>query len=171
MINRPGSFFAIKDGGMKRILCVASIALLVSACAVTDRKNKLAVAAVTGGLAGAFVGWQVFGAGTSGLLGIFAIGGVSAGAAYLAADSLLPRDRESLHRATYHSLQDTPAGQPTRWDSPDSDATATITPKRNFYAKDGRFCREFNVFFRLGKSRETHTRTACRGFDGSWQTI
>lgn len=156
---------------MKRILCVASIALLLSACTATDRKNKLAVAAVAGGLAGVFVGWEVFGAGTTGLLAMFGIGVGGAGAAYLAADTLLPPDRESLHRATYHSLQDTTAGQTTRWKSRDSDAEASITPKRHFYAKDGRFCREFNVFFRLGKSRETFTRTACRGFDGSWQTI
>lgn len=155
---------------MKRVLCVASIALLVSACAVTDRKNKLAVATVTGALSGAYVGWQVFGAGATGILGIFAIGGVSAGAAYLAADSLLPRERESLHRATYRSLQDGAAGVTTTWTSADAKVRASITPIRSFVSKKGRLCRKFAVVFHIGKSRESFTRTACRGHDGSWQT-
>ena len=64
---------------MKKILCVVLIALVLSGCALTDRKNKLAVAAVAGGLAGAMIGWSVFGPGTEGILGALAIGGVSAG--------------------------------------------------------------------------------------------
>jgi len=41
---------------MKRIARLGLVALLVSGCTVTDRKNKLAVAAVTGGTAGAYIG-------------------------------------------------------------------------------------------------------------------
>ena len=55
---------------MKKILCVVLIALVLSGCALTDRKNKLAVAAVAGGLAGAMIGWSVFGPGTEGILAI-----------------------------------------------------------------------------------------------------
>ena len=156
---------------MKRLLCLAVIALIISACTVTDRKNKLAVAAITGGLAGAFVGFEIFGSGTSGLLGGAAIGGVSAGAAYLVADTLLPREAQSLNNATYDTLQNTPSGQTSTWSDPNAETTASITPMRNFRTKDGRLCRDFVVVFRIGESRESVKRTACQGFDGSWQTI
>jgi surface antigen len=157
---------------MKKILCVALIAYLLSGCALTDRKNKLAVAAVAGGLAGAMIGWSVFGPGTEGILGALAIGGVSAGTAYLVTDEMLWREKESLHRATYQSLQDGKEGQPTSWVSPDSSSTrASITPMRTFRDKDGKLCRDFVVVFDIGKTRESVMRTACQGVDGAWQTI
>ena len=156
---------------MKKVLCLATLALVISSCAVTDRKNKLAVATVTGGVAGAFVGWTVFGPGGSGILGSLVVGSLGAGAGYLATDTLLPRERESFHRATYHSLQGMPEGQPTKWTSADTGTTASITPLRSFRAKDGKLCRDFVVVFKIGESRESVKRTACRGVDGSWQTI
>ncbi len=156
---------------MKRVLCLFALALVISSCAVTDRRNKLAVATVTGGVAGAFVGWTVFGPGGSGILGSLVVGGLGAGAGYLATDTLLPRERESFHRATYHSLQGTPEGQSTHWKSKDSGTTARITPLRSFRTKDGKLCREFVVDFTIGKSRDSVKRVACRGVDGSWQTI
>ena len=48
---------------MKKILCLTVIVLLLSGCAITDKKNKLAMAAVVGGVAGGFVGFSVFGPG------------------------------------------------------------------------------------------------------------
>ena len=155
---------------MKRLLCLAVIALILSSCAVTDRRNKLAVAAVTGGLAGAFVGWEVFGPGTAGLLVGAAVGGASAGAAYLVADTLLPREAQSLNQATYETLENAPSGQTATWSGPNAKTAASITPIRTFRNKEGRLCRDFVVVFRIGESRESVKRTACRGFDGSWQT-
>ena len=156
---------------MKKILCCAALALFLSSCAVSERRNQLAVAAVTGGLAGAFVGWQVFGAGGEGVLGAFAIGGASAGFGYLMADTLIPRERESFQKAAYRSLQVTPDGQATQWSSGDAAARASITPMRSFRDKAGRLCREFVVAYIIGKSRDSMKRTACRGADGSWRTI
>jgi surface antigen len=158
-------------GRMKKILCVALIAYVLSGCALTDRKNKLAVATVAGGLAGAMIGWSVFGPGSEGILGALAIGGVSAGAAYLITDEMLWREKESLHRATYQSLQDGKEGQPTNWASHDSSTRASITPLRTFRDKDGKLCRDFVVVFDIGKTRESVMRTACQGADGAWQTI
>ena len=156
---------------MKKILCCAAIAFFLSSCAVSERRNQLAVAAVTGGLAGAFVGWQAFGPGGEGILGALAIGGASAGFGYLMADTLIPRERESFQKAAYQSLQATPDGQPTQWSSGDAAARASITPMRSFRDKAGRMCREFVVVYTIGKSRDSMKRTACRGADGSWQTI
>jgi surface antigen len=154
---------------MKKILCLALIALFVSGCMVTDRKNKLAVAAVTGGAAGAYIGWNIFGGGSA-LLGALAIGGLGAGAGYLAADTLLPRERDSLHRATYQSLEGADDGQAAAWKSTDTDATARITPVRSFVGRDGQPCREFVIQYQLGESRESIRRTAARAVDGSWRT-
>jgi len=156
---------------MKKVLCLAMIAYLLSGCALTDRKNKLAVAAVTGGLAGAFVGFSVFGPGTPGLFGAMTIGAAGAGTAYLITDEMLLREQESLHRATYETLQNGPEGRPTTWLSPDSETSASITPMRTFHDKTGRLCRDFVVVFDIGKTRESVMRTACKGYDGSWQTI
>ena len=158
-------------GRMKKVLCLAMIAYLLSGCALTDRKNKLAVAAVTGGLAGAFVGFSVFGPGTPGLFGAMTIGAAGAGTAYLITDEMLLREQESLHRATYETLQNGPEGRPTTWLSPDSETSASITPMRTFHDKTGRLCRDFVVVFDIGKTRESVMRTACKGYDGSWQTI
>jgi surface antigen len=164
-------FYSKGVGRMKKILCLAMIAYLVSGCALTDRKNKLAVAAVTGGLAGAMIGWSVFGPGTPGIFGALTIGGVSAGAAYLVTDEMLWREKESLHRATYQSLQEGKEGQPTTWTSQDSSTRASITPMRTFHDKQGRLCRDFVVVFDIGKTRESVMRTACQGVDGAWQTV
>lgn len=156
---------------MKRFLCLAAIALVLSACTTPDRKNKLAMAAISGTLIGASIGYGVVGLGTDGILAGFAAGTVGGVAGYAIADELLPQEQESLHRATYHSLQDMPAGQTTEWTSRDSGTTASITPMRSFRAKDGRLCRVFVVIFRIGESRESVQRTACRGPDGAWQTL
>jgi surface antigen len=161
-------FYGKGIGRMKKVLCLAMIAYLVSGCALTDRKNKLAVAAVTGGLAGAFVGWSVFGPGASGLFGAMTIGAAGAGVAYLVTDEMLWRERESLHKATYQTLQQ---GEPMTWTSPDSDTRASITPMRTFRDKAGRLCRDFVVVFDIGKSRESVMRTACQGTDGAWLTV
>ena len=50
-------------------------AFLVSGYAVTDRKNKLAVATATVGAAGASIGRNMFGAGSSTVSGALALGG------------------------------------------------------------------------------------------------
>ena len=156
---------------MKRIICVVALAVLLSSCAVTDRRNKLAVAALTGLIAGGFVGYQVFGPGNEGVLGGFAIGGASAAFGYFMADTLLPRERQSFQRVTYQTLQESPEGQVTTWESSDSKATADITPIRSFKDKGGRLCREFVIAFTYQNSNETVNRTACRGYDGSWITV
>jgi len=164
-------FYGKGVGRMKKILCLAMIAYLVSGCALTDRKNKLAVATVVGGLAGAMIGWSSFGPGTPGIFGALTIGGVGAGTAYLITDEMMWREKESLHKATYQSLQNGQEGQPTQWTSQDSSTKASITPMRSFRDKDGRLCRDFAVVFDIGKTRESVMRTACQGADGAWQTV
>jgi len=157
---------------MKKILCLAIIACLISGCALTDKKNKLAVAAVVGGVAGGFLGFSAFGPGTSGLLGAAAIGGVSAGAAYLLTEEMLRREeRASLHQATYQTLQYGKEGEESAWKGPQSGASAKIMPLRTFRDQAGRLCRDFVVVFDIGSTRESIKRTACQGVDGSWQTI
>jgi surface antigen len=169
----PGTrvlFYGKGNGRMKKVLCLAMIAYLLAGCALTDRKNKLAVAAVTGGLAGAYVGFSALGPGTAGLFGAMTIGAAGAGAAYLLTDEMLLRERESLHRATYDTLQNGREGQARTWISPDSDTSASITPMRTFHDKAGRLCRDFVVVFNIGKTRESLMRTACKGYDGAWET-
>lgn len=157
---------------MKKVLCLAVIAALLSGCAITDKKNKLALATVVGGLAGGFVGFGVFGPGTTGMLTGIALGGASAGAAYLVTEEALRREeRAALHRATYQSLQHGAEGESTQWLGPQSGASARIMPTRTFRDRAGRLCRDFVIVFDIGKTRESIERTACKGVDGSWQTI
>jgi surface antigen len=165
-------FYCKGVGRMKKILCLTVIALFLSGCAITDKKNKLAMAAVVGGVAGGFVGFSVFGPGTSGMLAAFALGGASAGAAYLATEEVLYREeRAELHRATYQSLQHGKEGEATEWVGPQSGASAKIMPTRTFRDQAGRLCRDFVVVFDIGRTRDSVKRTACQGIDGSWQTI
>jgi len=157
---------------MKKILCLAVIVSLLTGCAITDKKNKLAMAAVVGGVAGGFVGFSVFGPGTSGMIAALAIGGASAGAAYLATEEVLYREEKAeLHQATYQSLQYGKEGEATEWVGPQSGASAKIMPMRTFRDQAGRLCRDFVVVFDIGKTRDSVKRTACQGIDGSWQTI
>lgn len=95
---------------MNRIARLGLVALLVAGCAVIERKNKLAVAAVTGGGA---------------------------------------------------------AGKAAVWKNADADAAAKITSVRSFVESWGRHCREFHIRFRVGASRETLRRSACRAADGA----
>lgn len=165
--------FCVKGvGRMKKILCLAVIASLLSGCALHDKKNKLAVAAVAGGVAGGFLGFSAFGPGTAGILGSLAIGGVSAGAAYLVTEEMLRREeRASLRKATYQSLQYGEEGEEAVWTAPQSGASAKIMPLRTFRDQAGRLCRDFVVVFDIGRTRESIKRTACKGIDGSWQTV
>jgi surface antigen len=157
---------------MKKILCLAVIVSLLTGCAITDKKNKLAMAAVVGGVAGGFVGFSVFGPGTSGMLAGMALGGVSAGAAYLATEEVLYREEKAaLHQATYQSLEYGKEGEATEWVGPQSGASAKIMPMRTFRDQAGRLCRDFVVVFDIGRTRDSIKRTACQGIDGSWQTI
>jgi surface antigen len=159
------------ESPMKRLLCVALIALSVSGCALRDRDNKLATAAITGALVGGFIGWEVFGPGTSGMLGATFVGAGGAGAAYLATNYVLIREQEALHHTTYDALESVPPGQTARWKSADSEMSASITPLHTFFDKDGRPCREFVIVYQIGQSQETMRRTACRTINGAWQTI
>lgn len=165
-------FYCKGVGRMRKILCLAVIVSLLTGCAITDKKNKLAMAAVVGGVAGGFVGFSVFGPGTSGLMAALAIGGASAGAAYLATEEVLYREeRASLHQATYQSLQYSKEGQATDWSGSQSGTSAKIMPTRTFRDQAGRLCRDFVVVFDIGKTRDSVMRTACQGVDGSWQTV
>lgn len=157
---------------MKKILCLAVVAYLVSGCAITDKKNKVGFATAVGGLAGGLLGFAAFGPGTNGLLAGLAIGAAGAGTAYLVTEEFLAREeRASLHRATYQSLQNGQEGQPMAWTGHQTGTSATIMPTRTFRDRAGRLCRDFVVVFDIGETRESVMRTACQGVDGSWQTI
>jgi surface antigen len=168
-----GVLFCTKGvGRMKKILCLAIIAFMLSGCAISDKKNKLAVAAVAGGVAGGFLAFSAFGPGTAGILGAMAIGGVSAGAAYLVTEEALRREeRASLRDATYQTLQYGQEGEESVWTGPQSGASAKIMPLKTFRDQAGRLCRDFVVVFDIGRTRESIKRTACQGIDGSWQTV
>jgi len=165
-------FYCKGVGRMKKVMCLVVIVSLLTGCAITDKKNKLAMAAVVGGVAGGFVGYTVFGPGTTGMLAALAIGGASAGTAYLATEEVLYREEKvALHQATYQTLQYGKEGQATEWLGPQSGASAKIMPTRTFRDQAGRLCRDFVVVFDIGKTRDSIMRTACQGVDGSWQTI
>jgi len=94
---------------MKKLVSLILLALLVSGCAVSDRKNMLALP----------------------------IGSFGAGAEWLAADTPLPREKESLHQATYRSLEGGADEQAAQWKSTDTDGSAPITPVRCFVGRKG----------------------------------
>lgn len=147
-----------------------SMALFATACQSTATQgNKQTIGtlggAVVGGVLGSNVGkgsgqmWAI-GAGT--LLG--ALVGNEIGSSLDRADIAYANQAESrAHTARM--------GETINWNNPETGNRGTVTPVRDGYADNGRYCREYQQTINVGGKQETGYGTACRQPDGSWEII
>lgn len=154
-------------------LAIFGLVLALGACQITDRENRLAMATLVGGAAGATLGWFTVGGGTMGsILGATLIGTAGATAGYLAANHYMPPDdKKKMSDATYQTLASAKTGDTKQWGDPKSGSYGTVTATREFIAKNGRTCREFVSTVTVGDKAQSFEGGACRLPDGAWQSI
>lgn len=123
------------------------------------------VGAVLGGVAGSQLGsgsgrlWAT-GAGT--LLG--ALAGSEIG------KSLDRADRVYMARAN-DQAKEAPIGETISWNNPERDTRGSVTPVRDGYSQNGRYCREFQQVVVIGGREQEAYGTACQQPDGSWEIV
>lgn len=79
------------------------------------------------------------------------------------------QDRTKMEKTANHSLENTPSGQTSSWNNPDSGNGGSFTPTKT-YQQNGQYCRDFTHQIKVdGKTQEGYG-TACRQPDGSWKT-
>ena len=154
-------------------LAILGLVLMLGACQLSDRENKLAISTLVGAAAGATLGWFTIGGGNMGsILGAALIGTAGATAGYLAADYYLPPDdKKAMSDATYQTLASAKMGETKQWGDPKSGSHGTVTATREFVAKNGRICREFVSTVTVGDKAQSFEGSACRLPDGAWQSI
>ncbi len=147
---------------------VALAALLaLGACASDPGPKQTAgtiVGAVAGGLAGSTIG------GGSGR--IVAIGIGSLLGAYVGSEvgrSMDRADQRYAARTAQYSLEHKPAGSTSTWVNPDNGHSGTVTPRRSFESRSGRYCREYQTTVTIDGRTQSAFGAACRERDGSWQ--
>ncbi len=157
---------------MKKTAAVA-LAVLLSACQVTDRNNKLAMSTVVGAVTGGVIGWFTLGGGTGGsTLGALALATAGGGAGYLLAERMLPReDRAAMDRTVYETLASAETGETRRWGDPRHGPFGTVTATRTFRNRNGALCRDFTATVTIEGKEKRFDSTACRLHDGAWRTI
>lgn len=129
---------------------------------------KPLLGAVIGGLAGGAAGSQI--GGGSGKL--WATGAGAVLGAFIGSEvgkSLSRADQAYAARTTQNTLERQPSGTTGHWRNPDSGHAGTVTPRRTYQTRSGRYCREFTQTIRVGGQQQRAYGTACRMPDGSWQ--
>ena len=62
-----------------------------------------------------------------------------------------------------------PIGQQITWNDPKTGNAGTITPVRDFYDKNGVYCREFQQTNSIGGKQQQTRVQACQQPDGGWK--
>jgi len=73
-------------------------------------------------------------------------------------------------RRTNRTLETTRTGATSSWQNPDSGIQYAVTPTQTYETADGP-CREYRTNATIDGQRETVYGTACRQYDGRWQTM
>ncbi len=167
----------MKPTALTSLALAALIALPLTiqpAAAQTYREcSRTSTGAIFGTLGGAalggFVGSQIGGKGTSGLVATGAgvlIGGLIGNEL---GRHLSCEDRQMAGTTTQRTLETQPSGTQVNWSNPDSGNAGTVTPTQTYQTAGGTYCREFLQTIQVnGESRQAHG-TACRQPDGTWK--
>lgn len=145
-----------------KFLLIVLSALGIVACATQPGEpgfTKQQVGVVTGGVAGGFLGSQMFrGEPVIGAVGGAIIGSLVGGAIGQYMDQ---QDRINAQQA----MIKTPIGQEAVWTNAKTGTSYTVRPTREY--QSGRsYCREAQILIDGGKQK-AYT-TVCRGTDGKW---
>jgi surface antigen len=146
------------------------VALFLGACQTFQGAgNKQIIGTGTGALLGGLAGSQIGGGsgrmwatGAGVLLG--ALVGSEIGA------SLDNADRAYAAQANQQALG-APVGERISWNNPDSGNHGYITPTRDGYSSQGRYCREYQQTIYVGGKQQSAYGTACRQPDGTWEVV
>lgn len=145
-----------------KFLLIALFTMALVACATQPGEpgiTKQQVGAVTGGVAGGFLGSQMFrGEPVIGAVGGAIIGTLVGGAIGQYMDQ---QDRINAQQAMIR----TPIGQEAVWTNPKTKTSYTVRPTRE-YQRGRSYCREAQILIDGGKQK-AYT-TVCRGPDGRW---
>ncbi len=152
-----------------RAVVAAALAFSMTACS-EDAGNKEVMGTLLGAGLGALAGSQI-GDG-KGQLAAVAIG--TLGGAYIGREigkSLDRADRAAMEQSAQQALENTPSGQVSEWNNPDSGNYGTVTPQPGFKSAEGRDCREFQQTVTVEGEIVTGYGTACRMDDGTWRIV
>ncbi|MGQ9369029.1 RT0821/Lpp0805 family surface protein [Azospirillum sp. ST 5-10] len=154
----------------RRSIAAAALALLaLTGCAADSYGPKETAGAVGGAVVGGLAGSR-FGGGTGQLVAtgigtlIGAVLGSEAGRSLDRADRLY--HREAAEQAHWNRI-----GERSAWQNPESGHSGWVSPIRQGYDRDGRYCREYQQTVVVGGRMETAYGTACLDADGSWRIV
>lgn len=71
---------------------------------------------------------------------------------------------------TNRTLETTRTGATSSWQNPDTGVQYAVTPTQTYETASGP-CREYRTNATIDDRRETVYGTACRQYDGRWQTV
>ncbi len=128
--------------------------------------NKEYIGMGTGAALGGLLGSELGGDGKGQLAAVAAgtlAGAVLGGSVGRSMDEL---DQMKAQR----SLETTRTGVTSRWQNPDTGVQYAVTPTNTYETASGP-CREFKTTAVIDGRRETVYGTACRRYDGTWETI
>lgn len=159
---------------MKRALwtLVAVSSLGLAACTGPNGQmqwNKETMGTGLGALAGGLAGSQI--GGGSGQLWATGAGVLLGGLVGSQIGASL--DKADMAYANQASIQanTAPIGQQITWNNPQSGNYGTITPVRDGYTSDRRYCREYQQTITVGGRKESGYGTACQSANGDWEIV
>ena len=146
------------------------VAMAVGGCeAVQNSGTKQTVGGATGAVLGGLAGSQLgSGSGRLWATGAGVLVGTLLGSEV--GRSLDKADMAYAQRANQRAYE-APVGETISWNNPDSGNYGTVTPIRDGYSSNSRYCREYEQEIYVDGRRETGTGTACQNSDGSWEIV
>jgi surface antigen len=148
------------------IIITMTLTALLAACGPGNKQGTgTIVGAVAGGAAGAAIG------GPRNRVPGLAIGAVVGGiVGNQIGQSLDEEDRRMAAAAEYQALERGQPGAPMPWDNPQTQHRGQVVPGK-YYQQNSQYCRSYTHTIYLGGQPQTARGTACRGPDGTWQTV
>jgi len=85
---------------------------------------------------------------------------------------ILDRQDIRYYNNTFQTaINETESGSTSRWISPETGNSGTVTPTRTYQNNAGAYCREFTQKIAIGSGNEEIYGAACRQQDGTWKII
>ncbi|HEY1096457.1 MAG TPA: RT0821/Lpp0805 family surface protein [Alphaproteobacteria bacterium] len=164
---------------MKKILAIAVLASLLTACANSDGTygaagtsspmNKQNVGGLGGAVLGGLAGSQI--GGGSGRLWATGAGVLIGALAGSEIGKSLDRADQTYMNQAYSKAMTAPAGQNITWSNPDSGNSGSYNTVRTGRASNGGQCREYTQTINVGGKSQQGVGQACQNPDGSWQIV
>lgn len=146
---------------MKKVVVILLILSTLTAC-----ENKEQTGALTGAVIGGLIGSR-FGHGGGRVLataGGTVVGAMIGGSIGRSMDKI---DRMEMDRA----LESTPDRRHRKWTNPNTGYRYDVEPRRTYYSREKRPCREYRTTAYIEGKKETVWGRACRTEEGDWEVV